>query len=433
MPHTQRYKVTEKIDSGGMAEIFRGYSFSLDGIQKQVAIKRVRPHLAENKKFIKMFIDEARLAMRLNHANIPQVFDVGRAQGTYFLVMEFVDGVNLRKLQQTAAEKGYRIPLEISIHIIIEVCKALAHAHEARDEEGRPLNIVHRDVSPPNIIISKSGEVKITDFGLAKAATQLESTGPGVIKGKFSYLSPEACEGKSVDPRADIFSCGTILHELLTGRRLFMGKTDLETVEQIRKCEVPAPSLLNPDVDRELDEVVLKALAKDRKRRYQSARDMCDALARYLFSRGLKVTTFDLAQMVESLFGDGEVQPAKTRVVDLVREEVLNLSSMGKLSGLTPTDGGAPLDISAFCNRKSAFEDIWQEYEESERSQEEQRFPILGTEEKQAGKGAAASSGAVSRAWLWILLIVVLGMVGGIAYVVLRTELLNDLLSKLLD
>ena len=359
----QRYRVTEKVDAGGMAEIFKGFAVSLDGIQKLVAIKRVRPHLASNKKFIKMFIDEARLSMRLSHANITQVFDVGRAQGTYFLVMDFVDGGNLRKIMQVAAEKGYKIPISITVSVIIEVCKALAHAHAVKDENGLPLSIVHRDVSPPNIMISHQGEVKITDFGLAKAVSHLDTTDPGVVKGKFSYLSPEACEGHSVDARADIFSLGVVLHELLTGRRLFMGKNDLETVELVRKCDVPPPSIFNPEVGPELDEIVLRTLSRDRKARYQSARDLGDSLAGYLFEKNLKVTTFDIAQMMRFLFEEGEGSSYPKRVMEIIHEEIINLSSIGKLPGVNPTEGGKPLDVESFRQRRTPFEDIWKDFE----------------------------------------------------------------------
>ncbi len=438
MGGTQRYKVAEKVDAGGMAEIFRGYAFSLDGIQKQVAIKRVRPHLATNKKFIKMFIDEARLCMRLNHANITQVFDVGRAQGTYFLVMEFVDGANLRKIMQAAAERGYRIPVEISIHILLDVCKALSHAHEARDEEGTPLNIVHRDVSPPNVLVSKQGEVKITDFGLAKAVTQIEATDPGVVKGKFSYLSPEAAEGKQVDSRSDIFSCGIMLHELLTGRRLFMGKTDLETVDLVKKCEISPPSALNPDVDNELDEIVLRALARDRKRRYQAARDMGDALARYLFSHNLKVTSYDAAQMMRMLFSEEEMDTYPRRVVDIIREEVVNLSSMGRLPGVTPTEGVHPLDLDEFkARRKTPFEDIWSDFDSAEGKGNDSSsvtplgFGATGSSESQVSSPSSASAVAPRPApakggkLKWFLLggLGLLGAAAALGYLFFFTDL----------
>jgi serine/threonine protein kinase len=207
----QRYQIQKKIDMGGMAEIFLGKAVSLGGIERTVAIKRVLPALTKNEQFIGMFLDEARLSMQLTHANIVQVFDVGRSSGTYFIVMEFVDGYNLRRVFQKASEVGFRIPLEIATYMIADVCKGLAHAHEKVDDHGTHLHIVHRDLSPPNILVSQSGEVKITDFGLAKALSHVSQTDPGVVKGKFSYLSPEAAEGKSVDHRADIFAAGICL------------------------------------------------------------------------------------------------------------------------------------------------------------------------------------------------------------------------------
>lgn len=363
MAEKSRYKVIRKIDAGGMAEIFVGQASSLEGIHRTVAIKRVRPHLATNRRFIQMFIDEARLCMRLTHANITQVFDVGRAQGTYFLVMELVDGGNLRKIIQLASERDYRIPIEYAVHIVIEVAKGLAHAHEAKDEFDKPLRIVHRDLSPPNILLSKSGEVKVTDFGLAKAKSHIESTDPGVVKGKFSYLCPEATEGYEVDARADIFSLGIVLHELLTGRRLFLGKTDLETVELVRQCNVLPPSAFNPRIDQELDAVVMMALEKDRRKRFQSARDFGDALAKYLFAKNLKVTTFDVSKMVRMLLDDAEVTMFPKRVVEILQEEIINLSSIGALPGTSPSAGAGPLDIEAYRSRRTPFEDIWAEYD----------------------------------------------------------------------
>jgi serine/threonine-protein kinase len=427
----QRYKIAEKIDAGGMAEIFRGHSYSLDGIQKAVAIKRVRPHLATNARFIKMFIDEARLCMRLNHANITQVFDVGRAQGTYFLVMELVDGINLRRMMQTASEKGMKIPIEIAVHLVIEVCKALSHAHEAKDEDGVALNIVHRDVSPPNVLISKQGEVKITDFGLAKAVTHLEATDPGVVKGKFSYLSPEAADGKKVDSRADIFSAGIVLHELLTARRLFMGKTDMETVELVRKCDLAPPSLINTEVDKDLDEAVMKALARDRKRRYQSAQEFGDALARYLFSHNRKVTTYDLAQLVRVMTGEQTAEAAPARIADMVREEVVNLSSLGGVgAGLAVADGAQPLDAAAFQTRKTPFEDIWQEFDSAAAGppgagREPGKTGTTGAPTGAMAKGAAPS-GKKGGALKWVLLAGGLGLAlaAALGYLVLFGDLL---------
>jgi serine/threonine-protein kinase len=277
--------------------------------------------------------------------------------------MEFVDGANLRRIMQVAAEKGYRIPVGICTHLGIEVCKALHYAHTAVGADGKPLNIVHRDVSPPNLLVSKSGELKITDFGLAKAVSHLEITDPGVVKGKFSYLSPEACEGKEVDAGADIFSLGTILHEMLTGRRLFMGKDDIETVELVRACEVPAPSLMNHDVGPELDEILQRALARDRKKRYQSAAEFGDALGDYLFSKKVRVTNFDVGRMMTFLFEEGEGSAYPRRVIEIIHEEIINLSSMGKLPGVAPTEGAKPLDMAEFRTKGTPFEDVWKEFE----------------------------------------------------------------------
>ena len=215
----QRYRVIDRLEAGGMAEVFRGEALSVQGFKKQVAIKRVLPHLAQNKSFIRMFLDEARLGARLNHANIVTVFDIGAADNTYFIVMEFVDGANLKHVLETLKKLGKRPGIKELLYIGLEICKGLSHAHSLRDDNGNSLNIVHRDISPPNILITRGGEVKVTDFGLAKATTQLEKTDPGVVKGKFSYLSPEAAMGKEVDARADVFAVGILLWEAMAGRR----------------------------------------------------------------------------------------------------------------------------------------------------------------------------------------------------------------------
>ncbi len=297
----QRYSVIERLDAGGMAEVFKAKATSIQGIEKLVAIKRILPSLTRNKKFVAMFLDEARVSMGLNHANIVQVFDVGVADNTYFIVMEFVEGVNLRVIWQAAQAAGIRLPVAQSIYTVMEVCKALAYAHAKKDVNGRPQNIVHRDVSPPNVMISGEGEVKIMDFGLAKATSQLETTEPGVVKGKFSYLAPEAVRGDEVDARSDIFAAGILLWELLAGERLFLGASDLETVELIRRCAVPGLLERNPEVTPELEAIVMRALAADPAQRYPRAQEFGDALAHYIFGRGLKVTAYDLGRLVHSV------------------------------------------------------------------------------------------------------------------------------------
>jgi len=304
-----RYRITERIASGGMAEVFRGVAESLQGFRKNIAIKRVLPALTQNKKFVAMFLDEARLSLSLQHANIVQVFDIGHTDDTYFIVMEYVDGVDLKTLLEWRRRMGKRLPMSVSLNIATEICKGLSYAHELLSfETGRPLGIVHRDVSPPNVLISKQGEVKVVDFGLAKATSQIETTDPGVVKGKMSYLSPEAARGEEVDSRADIFSVGILMYEMLTGKRLFYGESDYQTVELVRNAKIPPIKAQNPEVEQELEDIVRKTLAKNKEDRFQSATDLQDALAHYSYSRGLKVISRDVADLVRQCLEDKSAQ-----------------------------------------------------------------------------------------------------------------------------
>src|SRR6266568_9262770 len=302
MSPDSRYRITERVAAGGMAEVFRGVAESMRGFKKNIAIKRILPSLTKNKKFVSMFLDEAKLSLHLQHANIVHVFDIGVAESAYFIVMEYVDGCNLKGLLEYYRRRQKRLAAGHAIYIMIEVCKGLAYAHDVQDpESGRALGIVHRDVSPPNILLSKMGEVKLVDFGLAKATSQAEITDPGVVKGKFSYLSPEAASGVEVDSRADIFAVGILLWEMLTGKRLFYGETDYQTVELVRQAKVPSLRALNLEVDGDLEGIVRRALARDPRDRFQHAADMGEALSQHLFSRGMKVTSRDIARLVRDV------------------------------------------------------------------------------------------------------------------------------------
>src|SRR3954452_7133988 len=241
----QRYRVVEKLESGGMAEVFLAESEGLQGFSKQIAIKRVLPHLSEKKKFISMFLDEARLSAQLSHSKCVQVFDIGVGDNAFFIVMEYVDGANLKGIAESVKKQGKDFPVAAAAFIAHEICKGLSYAHELTDPNGMPLNIVHRDMSPPNVLVTKYGEVKIVDFGLAKASSQLEKSEPGIIKGKFSYLSPEAAMGQDVDAKTDIFAVGIILWELLTSQRLFLGETDFQTVKKVQQAIVPPAATYN--------------------------------------------------------------------------------------------------------------------------------------------------------------------------------------------
>ncbi len=357
MADDQKYRIIEKLDAGGMAEVFLGEAEALKGFKRRVAIKRILPHLTKNRRFVQMFLDEARLSLQLQHANIVTVYDIGKADNTFFIVMEYVDGTNLKKVMAHMNRKGRLVPMEQAVFIIREVCEGLAYAHDQRDPTtGRPLGIVHRDVSPPNILLSLRGEVKLVDFGLAKATTQLETTDPGVVKGKFSYLSPEAASGLEVDRRADIFAAGIILWELLTGRRLFYGENDYQTVELVREANIPPMAVANPNVPRELEDILLKALARDPEDRYQTASEFAEALTRFLFSRGLAVTRNDVARLVKevvesekSLQAEPGRQQVKRGIIDvMIQEEIQRFTSLEDLDD--PFDIGAkplsPEDIS---------------------------------------------------------------------------------------
>ncbi len=354
-----RYTITERLDHGGMAEVFRGVAESMEGFKKAVAIKRILPNLTKNHKFVSMFLDEARLSLFLQHANIVQVFDISRTpDNAYFLVMEFVDGCNLKGLIERQKQKGKRIEVAHSIYLMIECCKALHYAHSLEHPEtNEPLGIVHRDISPPNILLSKNGEVKLVDFGLAKANSQIEATDPGVVKGKFSYLSPEAASGLDVDHRADVFAVGILLWELFTGRRLFYGDTDYQTVELVRQARIPSVAALNPEIESELEQVVRKALARDPEERYHSAADLGDALAQYLFSRRMKVTARDIAALVKDtqveMMRKRSNEPKESLIDALILDEMQKMTSLLESRGASAepsSEGSMSLDPSAFVN-----------------------------------------------------------------------------------
>jgi len=336
----QRYRVIERLESGGMAEVFRAESEGLQGFRKQVAIKRVLPHLSSKKKFISMFLDEARLSAQLSHSNCVQVFDIGVGDASFFIVMEFVDGANLKAIAEHLKKVGRDFPVEAAIYIALELCKGLAYAHELTDGNGAALHIVHRDMSPPNVLITKHGEIKIVDFGLAKANSQLEKSEPGIIKGKFSYLSPEAAMGQDVDARTDIFAAGIILWELLSGQRLFLGETDFQTVKKVQAAQVPNILQINKKVPQELERIIARALARDPSQRYPTARALGMELSKFMFRFGSAVSTFDIEQLVHSAMKERQrFRPQQQSIIDkLIEEALLEFTSL--------TDEKAPMSAA---------------------------------------------------------------------------------------
>jgi eukaryotic-like serine/threonine-protein kinase len=345
-----KYRVIKRLEAGGMAEVYLGEAVSVQGFKKKVAIKRVLPHLAQNESFIEMFLDEARLSARLNHTNIVTVFDISKREDTYFLIMEFVDGVNLKRILESVNKRGVRMRLADAIHICIEACRGLGYAHDLSDENHKPLGIVHRDISPPNIMVTRRGEVKLADFGLAKASNQFTATDPGIVKGKFSYLSPEAAFGKEVDARSDIFSLGIVLWEMLAGKRLFWGENDYATVKLVQKANIPRLAPLNRDIDETFEEVLLKALTRDPADRYQTAREFGEALSQYIFQHRLLVTSYDLASLVQSVANDepGSQANEQSLIDRLIQDELDESVAINSQSGAAlapqsnPPSGLAP-------------------------------------------------------------------------------------------
>ena len=299
-----KYYLLELINVGGMAEVFKAKMFGVEGFEKIVAIKRILPEVAEDAEFIKMFVDEAKIAVKLQHPNVVQIFELGKIEDSYFIAMELINGKDLKTIRKRLKRVDLLMPVEQSAYIISQVCDGLDYAHRKTDEKMNPLNIVHRDISPQNMIVSYEGTVKLIDFGIAKAKSKSTKTQVGMLKGKFSYMSPEQVSGQPIDRRSDIFSLGVVFFEMLTGKRLFLGKNDVETLEKIRKAEVLPPSVFNSDVPPELDRIVLKALAKDREDRYQWASEFSEDLKKFSYSSGKSFSRQDMMNFMSEFFAD---------------------------------------------------------------------------------------------------------------------------------
>ena len=313
-----RYYLVDKIAVGGMAEVFKGLRFSDGGFQMLLVIKRILQQFSENDEFIQMFIDEAKISVELQHPNIVKIYDFGKLHDNYFLAMECVEGKDLKSILRTLAKRRKLLPPEFAVYIAHEMCKGLDYAHKKADIEGSPLGIVHRDISPSNILISYDGDIKIADFGIAKAQISAYNTKDGVLKGKFEYMSPEQASGKDIDFRSDVFSAGILLHEMLTGRRLFKTDSDVKTLEKIKAVDINPPSARNPRVPRRLDELVMKALTQNTADRYRDAKEMQTALAQYLYPATPSLTADQLAVFMQELFRE-EISEERSRLQEGTR------------------------------------------------------------------------------------------------------------------
>ncbi|MBN8610501.1 MAG: serine/threonine protein kinase, partial [Deltaproteobacteria bacterium] len=298
-----RYEILGRIAFGGMAEIFLGRENLSVGATRMLVIKRILPQVADDAAFVEMFLDEARLAIQLAHPNICHIYEFGEIEATYFIAMEWIHGAPLGKVIRRARE-GKHIAPELVVKILVQVAEALDYAHNARDSTGSPLNIVHRDVTPHNIMVSYSGQVKLLDFGIAKASSASTKTEAGVVKGKFAYMSPQQCLGRDIDARSDVFALGICLYEALTGRSLYQRETDYETMKAVIEEPVPSIRSVRPELPMELDAIVQRALQKSVDERWQSAAQMQIALEDWLASTGRAVSAARVAQLMTDLFHD---------------------------------------------------------------------------------------------------------------------------------
>ncbi|MCA3012991.1 MAG: serine/threonine protein kinase [Myxococcaceae bacterium] len=311
-----KYTLIDRIAVGGMAEIFLARQAGIENFEKTIVIKRIRPHLSKQPNFVKMFLNEAKLAAQLNHPNIVQIYDLGRIGESYFIAMEYVFGRDMRRIIPKADSLGIPFPMVYALKIASSVCEGLYYAHQKTDTYGTALNIVHRDVTPENIFVSFDGTVKVLDFGIAKAANQIEQTRAGEIKGKLSYMSPEQCMGKQLDNRSDLFSLGTVLYEWLTGFKLFTGDSEVAILKSITEGKIYAPSYFKADIPEAVEAILMKALEKDRERRYQTAWDMQYDIDQFLSQHEFTPSNIHLSNFLKQLFDD-ELEEEKQRLARL--------------------------------------------------------------------------------------------------------------------
>lgn len=335
-----KYLLLEKLATGGMAQLYRAKIIGVQGFEKFIAIKMILPHLAEEKELVSSFIDEAKLAALLNHQNIVQIYDFGEMEGSNFITMEYLFGKDLRAILAKAREIDMPLGIEYGLFITSRICAGLEYAHTVKDFQGTPLNIIHRDISPQNVIVTYQGDVKIVDFGIAKAATQSTATQVGMIKGKVAYMSPEQAAGKPVDYRSDIFSLGILLYELVTGFKLFKGEDTLQILARVREADFDSPELVVGGLPSKLYAILNRALAKDVGARYQSCAEMLADIEEGLYEQGLRPSARGLAQYMRGLFDK-----------EITEEEVLMRDAAG---ASTPSVAARPEAAPAPVSPKQA-------------------------------------------------------------------------------
>jgi serine/threonine protein kinase len=317
-----KYFIVRKVAVGGMAEIFLAKTRS----NLTVALKRIHPNLVSKSKFIQMFLDEARTVIQLRHPNIVQMLDFGKVHDSYFFTMEWIDGKSLAEVVGRQHEIDAKFPPEVVLWMGMDICEGLAYAHAKRDHYNQPLGIVHRDISPPNILITKSCISKVADFGIAEIRNKGVQTQPGVIRGKFSYMSPEQSYGEVLDQRSDLFSVGVVLHELLSDQRLFLRDNEQATIDAVRECQVPNMDKYRTDVSKQFNKVLHRALAEDSKDRYPDAPSLADDLARILKNEYPDSSRVDVEKFLSHLF-QGQNFQVSPDTPDIPQKRLENVSS----------------------------------------------------------------------------------------------------------
>jgi serine/threonine protein kinase len=299
-----KYQLVKKLATGGMAEVWLAVQTGIEGFNRHVVVKRILPHLAEEPEFVQMFLNEAKIASRFNHPNIAQIYDLGAERGAYYIAMEFIHGEDLGRVMRRAWQSGQWVARGVALRIVADTCLGLHYAHGRSDEQGRPLRVVHRDISPQNILVSFDGAVKLVDFGIAKAADQVSNTRSGAIKGKFAYMAPEQAAGKPLDARTDLFALGLVLYELVTGVRPLKRETELATLQAAMEGQIDPPSHA-AEVPAEIDQLVMRALARSPDDRYPDAREFHRAIERFLTEQGqAPASSLQVAELMETLFSD---------------------------------------------------------------------------------------------------------------------------------
>lgn len=296
------FELIQRVASGGMGEVFLACQRKIAGVEQYLAIKRMLPDLSRDEEAVQMFLDEARLASRLDHQNVVHIFDLGVADDRYYLAMEFLEGRDMKRVMGRLATYNWPLPFAFAAKIVSETAKGLHYAHELTDDSGQELNVIHRDISPQNIFMTVHGTIKVLDFGIAMARSRLVKTKDGVMKGKVAYIAPERIVGHPSDRRADVFSLGVVLWELSIGKRLFKRSNDVKTLLAIVNGEVPRPTQMNADFPLELEAIMLRALAHDPDDRYPTCRALQDDLASFMGKAGYVVTSYRLGELVKTLF-----------------------------------------------------------------------------------------------------------------------------------